>query len=88
MDVEITRSGACPCGCGDVSDLVLDGVLAGRYTEHGLRDLESELARRRAMGRVCPEKDGEHTCSLAPGHGEAHQCRGCEKRWMHVRALP
>jgi hypothetical protein len=54
----------------------------GGLSEHALRDIEFELARRRAMGRVCPVTDGEHTCSLAPGHGEAwHLCRGCTRRW-------
>ena len=57
-------------------------------SEHDLRDLEFALALRRAMGRTCLEEDGEHTCSLRPGHGESHQCRGCDTRWRHVRALP
>jgi hypothetical protein len=54
--------------------------------EHDLRDLEFVLAQRRAMSSRCPETDGRHTCSLRPGHGESHQCRGCEARWRHVPA--
>jgi len=53
-------------------------------TEHDLRDLEFELARRRAMGRVCQSVYGEHTCSLAPEHehgGGAHLCRACTTTW-------
>jgi hypothetical protein len=58
----------------------------GSLDEHDLRDLEFVLAQRRAMSSRCPETDGRHTCSLRPGHGESHQCRGCEARWRHVPA--
>lgn len=59
-------------------------------TEHDLRDLESELARRRAMGRICPEKDQEHTCSLPPGHlgYAAHVCRACTYHWSGTTFKP
>ena len=53
-----------------------------RATEHGLRDIEFALAQRRAMSRRCTATQGEHTCSLAPDHGEAsHLCRGCTHTW-------
>jgi hypothetical protein len=52
-------------------------------TEHGLYDIEFALAQRRAMSRRCPEKDGEHTCGLPPGHGGAwHLCRACNRTWQ------
>lgn len=50
-------------------------------SEHDLRDLEFVLARRRAMAKACPGKNGEHTCALTPGHGTGHECRGCDARW-------
>jgi hypothetical protein len=56
-----------------------------RVTEHSLRDIEFELARRRAMGRYCTATREEHTCSLAPGHGEpSHLCRACAQTWPVV----
>jgi hypothetical protein len=68
----------------DFRELVLDGILAAsNLTEHDLRDIEFALARRRAMGRLCPEQDREHTCSLPPGHlgYAAHLCRACTYHW-------
>lgn len=50
-------------------------------TEHDLRDLEFVLAQRRAMARRCEDEHGEHTCSLAPGHGGTHLCRACTEQW-------
>jgi hypothetical protein len=33
--------------------------------------------------KTCPEKNGEHTCSMPPGHGPdpGHLCRACEFIW-------
>jgi hypothetical protein len=52
-------------------------------SEHDLRDLVSELERRRAMGKCCPAVSGEHTCSMPPGHGPdpGHICRACTEIW-------
>lgn len=55
-------------------------------SEHDLRDLVFVLEQRRAMGKTCPEKNGEHTCSMAPGHGPdpGHVCRACDLIWPGV----
>ena len=50
-------------------------------SEHDLRDLEFALAQRRAVSRRCPGTRDEHTCSLAPGHHQVHQCRACVITW-------
>jgi len=50
-------------------------------SEHDLRDLVFVLEKRRAMAKTCPEKNGEHTCSAAPGHGGKHLCRACTFGW-------
>jgi hypothetical protein len=51
-------------------------------SEHGLRDIEFALAQRRAMSRRCQVTQDEHTCSLAPDHGQAsHLCRACTHTW-------
>jgi hypothetical protein len=54
--------------------------------EHDVRDLEFELARRRAMAKRCTSVRGEHTCSLAPGHLDdpGHLCRACTETWPVV----
>ena len=49
--------------------------------EHGLRDIEAELARRRAMARACPQLQDRHRCGLPPGHGTRHECRACDRKW-------
>jgi hypothetical protein len=33
------------------------------------------------MARRCEDEHGEHTCSLAPGHGGTHLCRACTEQW-------
>lgn len=69
---------------GGLLDLVLgDDEETFVLTEHGLRDIEFELARRRAMSRRCLVTRDEHTCALAPGHVGVsdHVCRGCTEIW-------
>jgi hypothetical protein len=79
MDIEIR---------GSIVDGEHDLVLArpwhppwvlGCLSEHDLRDLEFALAQRRAVSRRCTHTWGEHTCSMAPGHGgePGHMCRAC-----------
>jgi hypothetical protein len=78
MDVEVV-----PSLLDGRQDLVLGRIRYSSFSEHDLRDIEFELARRRAMSRRCPATDGEHTCALAPGHAAAsHLCRGCTKTWQ------
>jgi len=79
MDVEVTEQDgeACTLELRERPALYRIAI-----TEHGLRDIEFELARRRAMGRCCHAVNGQHTCALAPQHGEAsHLCRGCTATW-------
>lgn len=57
------------------------GWFSWRATQHDLNDLEAVLARDKAMARVCPAEDGEHTCGWPPGHGVPHTCRACPRRW-------
>lgn len=89
MDIEVR-----PSAVHGEHDLVLTRPwhspwVISSLTEHDLRDLEFVLAQRRAMSRRCPETDGEHTCSVFPGHPVSsqykigHPCRGCEYRWFH-----
>lgn len=69
---------------GGLTAIRLDGgtqLLKG-MPEHGLRDLEAELARRRAMGKTCGQENGDHTCALAPGDSHLrHLCRACTFEW-------
>ena len=50
-------------------------------TDHDMNDLEFALAQRKAMSRRCLRALGEHSCALAPPHGRAHVCRGCDTTW-------
>jgi hypothetical protein len=56
--------------------------------EHGLREIEFDLAQRRAMSSRCEAEDGRHRCAMAP-HNDltGHLCRGCDYRWP-VRRPP
>jgi hypothetical protein len=51
-------------------------------TEHELGDLLAVLEQDKAMGRYCDAEDGEHTCTMPPGHSIlAHVCRACPREW-------
>ena len=71
MHVDVIPADQAP----ERSDLVLGDVRYSSFTEHDLRDLESELARRRAMSKRCTAVRGEHTCGLDPAHSSDSRAR-------------
>lgn len=51
-------------------------------TGHELDDLLAILEQRKAGGRYCDTADGEHRCTLPPGHWVLpHTCRACDHTW-------
>lgn len=60
----------------------------GPLTDHDLNDIEAFLAQRKAMARLCPGEDGEHTCTLPPGHLLPHMCRACRHAWTSLQDQP
>lgn len=74
------------------SDLVLGTARYSSFTEHDLRDIEFELARRRAMSKRCTAVSGEHTCGLTPGHASGGSCKlrlgGTPDGWRTVPGGP
>lgn len=72
---------------GQADDLLVElrpghGIYRIRLTGHDADDLLAVLEQHKAMGRYCAAEDGEHTCTLPPGHSIlAHVCRACPQEW-------